>query len=206
MVITYHGKECFKVSLGSTTIALNPISKDSKEKAVKFGADIALVSLHHPDMNGVESVTYGDKEPFVIHGPGEYEVGEVTVRGFGVPTTYQGEKKINTIYKVTLEGMTLVFLGALGNENLDASIREALGEIDILFVPIGGGDLLGVVQASALGVKLEARLVIPMDYDEKSLKAFLKEEGVETKKAEEKLTIKKKDVLLMEGEIAVLKS
>lgn len=194
------------MSLGSTTIALNPISKDSKEKAVKFGADIALVSLHHPDMNGVESVTYGDKEPFVIHGPGEYEVGEVTVRGFGVPTTYQGEKKINTIYKVTLEGMTLVFLGALGNENLDASIREALGEIDILFVPIGGGDLLGVVQASALGVKLEARLVIPMDYDEKSLKAFLKEEGVETKKAEEKLTIKKKDVLLMEGEIAVLKS
>lgn len=206
MVITYHGKECFKVSFGNTTLAFNPIGKDSKEKPVKFGADIALVSMHHPDFNGVKEVTYGEKEPFVIHGPGEYEVGEVTVRGFDTVTTYDGENRHNTIYKVTLEGMVLVFLGALGEAALDSKVREALGDIDILFVPIGGGDVLDVPAASALGVKLEAHLVIPMDYTPEALSAFLKEEGVEKTKPEEKLTIKKKDVILMEGEIAVLKS
>jgi len=79
-----------------------------------------------------------------------------------------------------------------------------LGDIDILFVPIGGGDVLEVPQASKLAVKLEARLVIPMHYDKNALEAFLKEEGVPGQKAEDKLTIKKKDVSVMEGEVRVL--
>ena len=64
--------------------------------------------------------------------------------------------------------------------------------------------MLEVPQASKLAVKLEARLIIPMHYDEKALAAFLKEEGAESGKPQEKLTIKKKDVMTMEGEIVVL--
>lgn len=206
MVITHHGAQCFKVSFGDTTIAFDPISKKSKLPPVKFGADIAFISLHHPDMNGVEEVTYGSKEPFVVSGPGEYEVGEVTARGYGVETMVGGTKKFTTIYHVTLEGINIVFLGAISNENIDPQILGELGDIDILFVPIGGGDVLDVPAASKLATKLEAHCIIPMGYSDTALKAFLKEGGVEGGKAVEKLTVKKKDLLEMESEIVVLSS
>ncbi len=206
MVITHHGAQCFKVSFGDTTLAFDPISKKSKLTPVKFGADIAFISLHHPDMNGVEEVTYGAKEPFVISGPGEYEVGDVTARGFGVETMHGGIKKFTTIYQVFLEGINIVFLGAMGNDNIDPQILGELGDIDILFVPIGGGDVLDVPAASKLATKLEAHCIIPMNYNDAALRAFLKEEGVDNGKPVEKLTVKKKDLLEMEGEIVVLES
>lgn len=205
MVITYHGGQCFKVAFGNTTLAFDPISKKSKLSPVKFGSDIAFISLRHPDFVGVEQVTHGNREPFVVDGPGEYEVGDVTVRGFGVKTTYDKEERFNTIYQVQLEGMNLVFLGALGSADVDSKILGEFGDIDILFLPIGGGEVLDVPAASKLAVKLEARLVIPMHYDEKALKAFLKEEGVDNGKPQEKLTVRKKDVSTMEGEIVVLR-
>lgn len=205
MVITYHGGECFKVTFADTTLAFNPPAKGGKLAApVKFGADVAFVSLNHPDFNGADQVTYGDREPFVVSGPGEYEVGEVTARGFGVKTKYDGEDCFNTIYQVRLEGINMVFLGALSDSAIDPKILEKFGDIDILFVPIGGGDVLDVPAAGALGVKLEARVVIPMHYDQNALGAFLKEVGSEVA-PEEKFTIKKKDLAEMEGAIMVLK-
>lgn len=207
MVITYHGLECFKVSLGDLTLAFNPFSKESAKKhnlkEVKFGADIVFVTTKHPDFSGVEQVTYGEKVPFVVSGPGEYEVGDLVIRGFGVKTTYAGEEHFTTIYQVTLEGANLLFMGALGEGKLDASVLGALGEIDIMFVPVGGGEVLDCAQASALGVKLEARVIIPMHFDKDSLAAFLKEEGTDAK-PQDKLTIRKKDLITLEGEIVVL--
>lgn len=205
MVITYHGGQCFKVSFGDTTLAFNPISKKSKLSPVKFGADAAFVTLWHPDFNGVDQVAHGSKQPFVVDGPGEYEIGQVVAHGFGVKTTYDKQETYNTLYQVKLEEMNMVFLGALSNPEIDPKILSELGDIDILFVPIGGGDLLEVPQASKLAVKLEAKLVIPMQYDAAALKAFLKEEGKESVKPVEKLTIKRKDVQAMSGDIAILK-
>lgn len=206
MVITYHGGQCFKVSSGSTTLAFNPIAKGSEWPPVRFGVDTAFISLNHPDFNGVEQVTYGEKVPFVVSGSGEYEIGDITARGFGVKTVYEGVERYNTIYQVMLEGINIVFLGALSSSTIDAKILEQFGDVDILFVPIGGGDVLDAASASALGVKLEAHVVIPMHYDQKALAAFLKEEGVEHAKAEEKFTVKKKELAEMEGAILVLKS
>lgn len=204
MVITHHGGQCFRVSFGDTTLVFDPISKQSKLGAVKFGADVAFVSVWHPDFNGVSEVTFGSKEPFVIDGPGEYEVGSVTARAYGVPTTYAKKACFNTIYQVVLEDINLVFLGALGSEVIDPQILGELDDIDILFVPIGGGDVLDVPAASKLATKLEAKCIIPMHYDATALKAFLKEEGAEGATAQDKLTLKKKDILAMEGEVAVL--
>lgn len=207
MVITHHGGQCFKLSFGNTTIAFDPISKKSKQyDSVKFGADAAFISMHHPDFDGKEQVVHGNKQPFVVDGPGEYEIGDVTARGWGVKTAYDGEPRWNTIYQVKMEGMNMVFLGALNESDIDPKILGELGDIDILFVPIGGGDVLEVPQASKLAVKLEARVIIPMHYDAKALDAFLKEEGSQNGKPQDKLTIKKKDLAEMEGEIVVLKA
>lgn len=206
MVISYHGGQCFKVSFGDTTLAFNPISKKSKLDSVKFGSDVAFVSLWHDDFNGIEQVTHGSKEPLVIDSPGEYEMGSVTARGFGVKTTYDKKETYNTIYQVQMEDMNLLFLGALGTPDIDPKILSELSDIDILFLPIGGGDVLSVPQASKLAVKLEAKLIIPMHYDASTLKLFLKEEGEEGLKPVDKLTIKRKEVSAMEGDIVVIKS
>ena len=206
MVITHHGGQCFKVTHGDTTLAFDPISKKSKLPAVKFGADIAFVSMNHPDYNGIVEVTYGTKEPFVIQNAGEYEVDDVHVKAFGIPGTYGGETRMNTLYQVRLEGSNLVFLGALADAEIDPKILGELGDIDILFVPIGGGDVLEVPAASKLATKLEAKCIIPMHYDAAALKAFLKEEGSTngSGKPQEKLTIKKKDLAEMNSTIVVL--
>lgn len=205
MIITHHGGQCFKVSFGDITLAFDPIAKKSKLDPVKFGSDIAFISLNHPNFNGAEQVAHSSKQPFIIKGPGEYEVGTVTARGWGVATMYDKVKRFNTIYQVQLEGMNLIFLGALSDPDIDPKILGELGDIDVLFVPIGGGDVLEVPQASKLATKLEAKVIIPMHYDQTALTAFLKEESANDVKPADKFTLKKKDLLDLTGAIVVLK-
>jgi hypothetical protein len=215
MIITYGGLESFKVQFGDTVLAFNPISKESKHKGVSFGADIAFVSAHHEDLNGSESVSRGDKKPFVVDGPGEYEIKGVFVKGVPSKTEYgssgaKGEEKINTIYMTSLEGINLCFLGALGSKDLSSEAREELRDIDILFVPIGGQGVLSAAEAYKFALSLEPKIIIPMHYDgvgdKDALKTFLKEGGKVSTESLDKLTIKKKDMEGKEGEIVVLKA
>ena len=208
MVITHLGQEFFKVGFGDITIALNPISKDSKLKTSKFGADIALSSTNHVDMNGFDQVSFGEKKAFEISGPGEYEVKEVFIKGFASESQVSGEKGMNTIYTIELEGMHICFLGALSNKDIASETLEAIDDIDILFVPIGGKGVLAPADAYKLAVKLEPKLIIPMHWseDKTALKTFLKEAGEESTKSVDKLTLKKKDLEGKEGDVIVLAS
>lgn len=208
MIITYFGGQYFKVQFGDTTLAFNPISKDSKLKGSRFGADIALITTNHPDFNGVDQVTHGDRAPFVVKGPGEYEIKGVFIKGFLSESEYGGEKLVNTIYTVSLEGMNLCFLGALSGDIKNETI-EALDEIDVLFAPIGGEGVLEPSKAYKTAVSLEPRLIIPMHYADvgmkDALKVFLKEGG-ESPTPVDKLTLKKKDLEGKEGDIIVLEA
>jgi hypothetical protein len=209
MIITYFGAEFLKVQFGDITLAFNPISKDSKLKSSRFGADIVFVSAFHPDFNGIDQVTHGEKRPFVITGPGEYEIRGVFVKGLPSESKYGSKDLINTIYTVSLENMNICFLGAINTSELKNETVEALDEIDILFVPIGGEGVLDPAKAYKLAVSLEPKIIIPMHYGEvgakDALKAFLKEAG-ENPKPEAKLTLKKKDLEGKEGDIVVLES
>ncbi len=209
MIITYFGGEFFKVQFGDITLAFNPISKESKLKPSRFGADIVLSTTHHVDFNGTDQVTHGDKKPFVISGPGEYEVNSVFIKGLPSESKYGNKDLINTIYTVSLENMNICFLGAINNSELKNETIEALDEIDILFVPIGGDGVLEPVSAYKLAVSLEPRIIIPMHYGDiggkDALKIFLKEAG-ENPKSEQKLTLKKKDLEGKEGDIILLDS
>ena len=208
MIITYQGVEFFKVQFGDIILAFNPISKESKFKTTRFFSDIALVSVNDKDFNGVENLSYNGKDPFVISGPGEYEVKEVVIKGFPSKSVYGGKDRINTIYSVHLEGMNICFLGALSDENLSKEVTEDLGDVDILFVPIGGDGVLNPAKAGKVAVEIEPRIIIPMyfgDIGEKdALKKFLKETGQEDTKAQDKLTLKKKDLDGKEGEVMIL--
>jgi L-ascorbate metabolism protein UlaG (beta-lactamase superfamily) len=189
------------VQFGDTVLAFDPISKDSKEKATSFGADITLSSVNHPDMNGTEQTSRGEKESFVIAGPGEYEVKGVNIKGLPSTSTYDGKERINTIYTVGLEGMSICFAGALSDSKLPPESKEGIDGVDILFVPV---NTMGAAEAYKFAVSLEPAIIIPMNYDTSSLKAFLKEGGAEGVKPLDKLTVKKKDLEGKEGEIVVL--
>ncbi len=205
MIITYSGLETFKLQVGDLTIALNPPSKDSSHKVSKFGADITLSSLLHEDMNGGEDFFFGDKKPFVIKGPGEYEIKGIFIRGVQGASEYDGESRINTIYTIGLDNMRVCFLGAQSSKTLLADTKEAIGEVDVLFVPIGGEGVLDPASAYQLAVSLEPKIIIPMHYDKKALETFLKEGSQQAADMVEKLTIKRKDIEAKEGEIIVVK-
>lgn len=208
MIITYQGVEFFKVQFGDTTLAFNPISKDSKFKPTRFFADIALVSLNHPDMNGAENLSYNGKDPFVISGPGEYEVKDIFIKGFASKSMYGGKERINTIYSVTLENMNICFLGALSDINLSHEVKEDLGDVDILFVPVGDDGVLDAAKAEKLSVEIEPKIIIPMHFGtigvKDALKKYLKEAGEESVKPIDKLTLKKKDLEGKLGDTIVL--
>ena len=200
-----------RASAGDTTLVFSPIAKSSKNfKPTNFGADVAFISLNHPDMNGAEEASRGDRVAFVITGPGEYEIKDVTAAGFPAHTSYGGAGKINTVYSVHFDGLSLLYLGALGSLDLPAEVLE-MDSPDILITPIGGGGTLSPSEAQKLAVKLEAKIIIPVLYDlpaqagEKSLKQFLKEAGEEVKPVD-KLTIKPRDVVGKESEVVVLSS
>jgi L-ascorbate metabolism protein UlaG (beta-lactamase superfamily) len=214
MIITYHGVDFFKVSFGDTTIAVNPISKDSKHKSTRFGSDITLISLQSPEHNGADVTSRGDKESFVIRGAGEYEVGGVFIKGFQSKSKYAlklGEdERLNTIYTVALEGMTVCFLGALSDPALSDATKEGIDGVDILVVPIGGDGVMDPAVAHKLAVQFGPKLIIPAHYADvgaaDSLKKFLKEAGAESVKPVDKLTIKKKDLEGKEDDVVVLEA
>ena len=212
MIITHHGGEFFKVSFGDTTLAFNPISKNSKLKQTRFGADIAFITSEHPDFTGVDQVSHGEKEPFVIRGPGEYEVREIVIKGYQTTSEYGGKEVINTAYLVTFEKMFLLFLGALSTKELPKGLQEALDKIDILFVPIGGDGVLIPQKAYELAVSIEPKIIVPMHHTDmgipKALQLFLKEEGASTDnhKPISKLTLKNKDLEDKQNEIVVFSS
>ncbi len=207
MIITYHGAGMLKVSFGDTVLAVNPVAKESKQKAVRFGADIALISLEDPDHNGADQVAHGEREPFVARGPGEYEVKDVLIKGYPTVSNYGGVERINTVYLVKLEGMLLLFLGALGTKELPSNLKEELDAIDVLFVPIGGQGVLEADTAHELAVSIEPRIVIPTHWAgvgiKDALKQFLEEEAKAVQPID-KLTLKRKDLDDKQGDVVIL--
>jgi hypothetical protein len=145
----------------------------------KISADVTLFT-------GNASET-SEKSGFVVNGPGEYEVKDIFIKGFLIK-----EDVYKTSYAATFEGIKLGFIG--GIQPLD------IEDVDILFVPVGN-DPAG---AYKFAVSLEPAMIIPMDYDEKSLSQFLKEAGQKVE-AIDKLVVKKKDLEGKEGEVVVLK-
>jgi L-ascorbate metabolism protein UlaG (beta-lactamase superfamily) len=208
MIITYLGKQFFKIQQGDLVIAFNPISKDSTSevKPSRFGSVIAFSTINHPDYNGFDMVAHGETTPFEICGPGDYEVKNIFIKGIMTETKLDSKKYINTIYSLSIENISICFLGAINTGTLSTEVRGQIDPPDILFIPVGNNELISTAEAYKLATTLEPKIIIPMDYDDKSLKAFLKEGGQDKIAPIEKLTIKAKELVGREGEIVVLSS
>lgn len=206
MIITYYGKQGFRLQQGQTVLGIN--HSGGRTNGTRFKCDVLLAGLMHSDFisEGIDIMTGGDNGPFVVAGPGEYEIKDVVIKGYVTPANYQGHT-INTLYMIQWEGLRLCAVGALSEaDRLSPEAKEAISETDILFIPIGGGEVLGAEEAYKLAVKIEPGLIIPCHYNSNGdLEHFLKEGGMESVTPEDKLTVKKRDVEGKTGEIRVLK-
>ncbi len=204
MTITWHGQSCFRLQGTDVSILIDPFSSEIGLVAPRSKNDIVLISHNHLDHNNYNG------EGFKISGPGEYEVKEVSVLGI---EGYHGEdeknKELITIYKIKMEGITLCHLSDFGQKTFLKNQLDLIGDVDILFVPVGGEYLLdgkklktlNGEEASEIVNEIEPRIVIPMHYKVPGLKIkedgvenFLKAEGEKNLEPVEKLVIKKKDL------------
>jgi L-ascorbate metabolism protein UlaG (beta-lactamase superfamily) len=126
-------------------------------------ADVLLVSHDHLDHNAVE-VIGGD--PLVLAKAGTHEspLGEIV----GIASEHDAvagtQRGPNTIFRFTLDGTTVAHFGDFGQPALRPEQREALGEVDMLLLPVGGGPTIAPDAAAALVRELRPRLVVPMHY------------------------------------------
>lgn len=176
-------------------------------------ADIVTVSHNHPDHNMVSAV---GGSPFIITGPGEYEIKGVSIIGV---TSFHDDKEgtvrgANSIYRIEMDGLVVVHLGDLGHV-LSSAMVDQLDGIDILIIPVGGWYSLDAVKAAQVIADIDPRIVIPMHYGQPELNAkvfgdlapvsaFLKQIGKESVVAQAKLTIAAKDKLPVELQVVVL--
>lgn len=212
MVITWYGQSCFKLQSGELVGVIDPFGKEIGLTPPRFRADFVLITHPHSDHANKDTIP---ESPFVIEGPGEYEIKGVAVRGL---QTYHDnaegkERGLNTIYMIEMEGMKICHLGDFGEKEMRDDILEKIGDVDILLIPVGGYSTISGEDAARIANKIEPRIVIPMHYKIPGLKAplesaekFLKEMGARSAEAEEKLVIKAKDLPQEEMRVVVLRT
>jgi L-ascorbate metabolism protein UlaG (beta-lactamase superfamily) len=157
-------------------------------------ANIVTVSHPHPGHSYIDGV---NGEYKVIKGPGEYELKDVYVTG--IATWHDADKgqKLgrNTIYVLEIEGVTLCHLGDLGHQ-LSSELLEEVGDIDVLFLPVGGISTIGGATAAEIVRRVTPKVAIPMHYKTPTLKKdlepvdrFLKEMGIKENVSQPKLSV-----------------
>jgi L-ascorbate metabolism protein UlaG (beta-lactamase superfamily) len=232
MQITWYGQSLFQITTSpekniQVRIIIDPFDKSIGLRVPKLEADILLISRQHPDYNNAGAVSgipsarletdssaRSKLNPFVIEGPGEYEVKNIFIQGIlNFHDKNQGkEKNINTIYTIGSENIKLCHLGSFGQKELTEEQLEKIGEVDILMIPIGGNPTLSAKEAAKIMSQLEPKITIPMHYAIPKLKVkldsldeFLKIFGIKSLSPINKFSIKKKDILTEEAKIIVLK-
>lgn len=194
MDITWYGHACFRLRDKGATIVTDPYAPSVGYTLPKVRADIVTVSHDHAGHNYVSGVK---DSPKVIDGPGEYEIKGVFITGIA---TFHDRKKgmqrgRNTVFLFEMDGLTICHLGDLGHVPTQDQV-EALSDVDILLIPVGGTSTIGAPQAAEVISLLEPRIVIPMHYKTKGLalklapvQQFLQEMGLKKLAAQESLKV-----------------
>jgi hypothetical protein len=187
MQIQWFGLGCFsisgKIASEEVTCVTDPFSADfgiRPPRAIQGGMVIQSHAKGYAD--NIDLVQASEEKPvFSISHAGEYESHGIFVNGVHAPTKGNHE---HTIYRILFEDISIGFLGALDRKLTDSEI-EALGDIHILIMPVGGDDVLSPNDAADVAAQVEPRIVIPSYYHTDGLKtkhgtveSFIKSIGV----------------------------
>ncbi|MEA3295700.1 MAG: MBL fold metallo-hydrolase [Patescibacteria group bacterium] len=213
MNIIWYGQSCFqiivqKIKDNPVKIVIDPLEQGIGLKAPKLEADILLKSSAFAQYGDVQA------QGFLIDKPGEYDIKDVFVQGISCINKEDKNKDI-IIYIIEAEGIRICDLGRFNKNELSDSTLEKIVEADILILPIGGANDGGIIsseQAVRIIKQVDPRIVIPMFYKIPGLtvklenqEKFLKAMTQKTIEAQDKLSIKKKNISDKGVEIALLK-
>ncbi|MEM4729661.1 MAG: MBL fold metallo-hydrolase [Thermoplasmata archaeon] len=163
MRIRWHGHACFELSDGQIVVTDPHDGKYIGIPPPRVKGDIILVSHDHFDHNSVKTVRGTGSR--VYDKPGSYEDGKVKI--LGVPSFHddvQGQKRGQVVlFKIEMEGLRFVHLGDLGCIPGEREL-EALGAVDILFVPVGNVFTIDAVRAWEVVTRIQPIVAVPMHY------------------------------------------
>jgi len=214
MKITWAGQSCFQISISNgkdntISIVIDPFNEASGLKIPNFEANILLITHSHEDHNNIKAVK---GSPFLIEGPGEYEIKGVFVQGINSfhDDNSGKERGINTIYTIETDNIRFCHLGDLGQKQLTDSQLEKIGYVDILMIPVGGVYTIASHEATRIIGQIEPKVVIPMHYELPKLKykldgvdKFLKAIGKNSVEPQDKFTVKV-SALPKEGDMEII--
>jgi L-ascorbate metabolism protein UlaG (beta-lactamase superfamily) len=174
MHVEWYGQSAFLLSTDEVSVAIDPFADMSAAAShgMQFDyppingveAQLLLVTHEHADHNGVESIL-GD--PTILRstaGTLESPIGEVTAISSEHDESAGTERGPNTIFVFTLDGLRVAHFGDFGQSELRDEQAAAIGQIDLLIIPVGGGPTIGAEQANAIIQRLAPRWVVPMHY------------------------------------------
>ncbi|MGA8365181.1 MAG: MBL fold metallo-hydrolase [Solirubrobacteraceae bacterium] len=175
MQVEWYGQSAFRLSAADMTVVIDPFADMSAMAAgrgMQFDyppiegveADLLLVTHEHADHNGVDAIG-GD--PAILRstaGKPQSPIGEVVAIASEHDEAAGTERGPNTIFVFELDGLRVCHFGDFGQSTLREEQAAAIGEIDLLFIPVGGGPTIGADQAGTLIERLSPRWVVPMHY------------------------------------------
>jgi len=185
MEITWYGHSCFRLTERNlATVVTDPYDSDAVGyEPLKLRADIVTVSHEaagHNHLSAVKGYAHA------ITGPGEFEIGGVFITGVQTDghSKKADEQPRNTLYVFDYDGLTVAHMGHLRQVPTQAEV-EALGTVNVVLIPVGGGGGLNAAKAAEVISLLEPNIVIPMHFATnggkiplESLDKFLKEMGL----------------------------
>jgi L-ascorbate metabolism protein UlaG (beta-lactamase superfamily) len=175
MQIEWYGQSAFRLSTAEQSVAIDPFADMSglaASRGMQFdyppiegvGADLLLVTHEHADHNGVEAILGSPTILRSTAGRLESPIGEVTAVASEHDEEAGTVRGPNTIFVFELDGIRICHFGDFGQNTLREEQAEAIGEVDLLFLPVGGGPTIGAEQASVIVERLSPRWVVPMHY------------------------------------------
>lgn len=195
MELQFFGANCVSVSYKSTRVVIDDNLAVLGKKSITKSEDVALFTNEVSDKTNAR---------IVFNGPGEYEVGAISVIGIdAIPFMNDDSGKKATMYKLFNNDLSVLVTGHILGE-LNSAQLEKIGAVDVLFVPVGnGGYTLDPIGAQKLVKDIEPKLVIPTHYDgaginypinQSSLEDAIKELAIEPRETVSKLKIKSIDL------------
>lgn len=172
--VEWFGHSAFRLSAGGSTVVLDPFGEleESEAGELRWGypaipcldPSLVLISHEHPDHNGLEAVGGAQTVIRSIAGRFDSPIGEVIAVGSDHDQSAGTERGLNTIFVFTLGGLRVAHFGDFGQAELRAEQRAAIGEVDLLFLPVGGWPTIGARGAIEIVRRLRPAWVVPMHY------------------------------------------
>jgi L-ascorbate metabolism protein UlaG (beta-lactamase superfamily) len=202
----YFGGNCVVLANKGTRIVIDDNLAELGLKSITKQGDIILFTGLH------QTPTIDPR--LLIEGPGEYEASDLSIVGVAARAHIDEAGTHNaTIYKILVGGISYLFIGDVYPE-LNEEQLEAIGIVDVMFVPVGGnGYTLDVGGALRLIKAVEPKLVVPTHYadsaihypvEQQSLEQVLKNIGMEPREVATKLRLKQGEIISSTTQLEIL--